>query len=139
MDATSMDGVTVSLYDRYTLLGRKHDHTSFDIKGDSIIMRIKDKTSRGRIEHYSLGYYIHVESAKNGIKNNILFDWAGIEDIQEFQENVLGYSSTEGAFPYCKTREDVIKLAKAIVDYGNGCFVSVRLKKRKHITFNFNL
>ena len=47
--------------------------------------------------------------------NSILFDRCAIKKY-ELQMKVLGYSDGMGRFPYCRTKEDVIKLFTAILE-----------------------
>lgn len=112
-------------------------YMGFSMVGDVIRIDTKNNRKIGNIVKCGRLYFLGIVAAGN----DILFDLAGIENKREFQENVLGYSD-DGDFPFCKTREDVIKLVKAIVDYNNSrlsCKTGFLLKKRKHITFNFNL
>ena len=62
-----------------------------------------------RLEEEIAGYFI----SSNG-SNSILFEISKIKKY-EFQRNTLGYSSDNGIFPYCKTKEDAMKLFNAIL------------------------
>jgi len=56
----------------------------------------------------SLGYYINFP-----VDNELIFKSIGV-DRRELQKKVLGYEDRKGAFPYCKTLEDLTKFVIAI-------------------------
>ena len=62
-----------------------------------------------RLEEEIAGYFI----SSNG-SNSILFEISKVKKYA-FQRNILGYSSDNGIFPYCKTKEDAMKLFNAIL------------------------
>ena len=66
------------------------------------------------VENNSSGYFI------NFIKlsiNDIIFLLLDLDPL-DFQEKILNYVDTEdGAFPYCKTEEDAIKLLDELILY----------------------
>ena len=62
-----------------------------------------------RLKEEIAGYFI----SSNG-DNSILFEISKVKKY-EFQRNTLGYSSDNGIFPYCKTKEDAMKLFNAIL------------------------
>lgn len=110
------------------------------IDGDILEVTIKGRTYIGCIAGCVDNYFLSM--LKINQPNNILFKLAGINDEHLFQREILGYSTKKGVYPYCHTREDVIRLAKAVVDYNNGQFQikgDFFLRKRKNIKFNFNL
>ncbi len=73
--------------------------------------------------------------------NDTRFEIVGIKNKYEFQKKVLGYNCTiMSDFPYCKSRDDVIKLLKELVSIYNkkhGC--SNLGKPLKRIKLNFKL
>ena len=60
------------------------------------------------------GYFINFTRLETNAVFFILLDL----DPLDFQEKILGYVDTEdGAFPYCKTEEDAIKLLDELILY----------------------
>ena len=60
------------------------------------------------------GYFIHFKKLSI---NNMIFLLLELDTL-DFQEKILGYVDTEdGAFPYCKTGEDAIKLLDELILY----------------------
>jgi len=63
----------------------------------------------GKIERDNEGFYLYVS---NGKENNCLFLDANIDKLL-LQQTILGYNDRgDGVWPYCRTKEDVIKLLK---------------------------
>ena len=66
------------------------------------------------VENNSSGYFIHF--IKLSI-NDMIFLLLDMDPL-DFQEKILNYVDTEdGAFPYCKTEEDAIKLLDELILY----------------------
>ena len=60
------------------------------------------------------GYFINFTRLETNAVFFLLLDL----DPLDFQEKILGYVDTEdGAFPYCKTEEDAIKLLDELILY----------------------
>lgn len=117
---------------------KKGEHIRLEIDGDLLKVYIGNLHYNCCVHNNAFGYFFEMGEVDNGF----LFEVADIRDKYLFQREILGYSTEDGRFPYCHTREDVIKLAKAVVDYNNGQFKGngvLSLKKRKNIKFNFNL
>ena len=97
------------------------------IKEEFLIKKLTKLSCRYefRILKHSHGYYIErpyqdfqILSPSNG--NEILFSILNIERFS-FQKEVLGYNlEKEGGFPFCKTKEDTIKLMNSIILYNYG-------------------
>lgn len=98
-----------------------------------------DEVIVSRIEKNTDGFFLVFPNTTN----DFIFNYVGIKDPFLFQDEILGYTTGEGNFPYCYTREDVIKLANAIVDYYNKRVTDVNnpffLRKTKYIKFKFNI
>ena len=60
------------------------------------------------------GYFINFD----GVSNNYLFNLLKINKY-EFQESILGYHSSGGDFPYCRTKEDALLLLDNLILYYN--------------------
>lgn len=122
---------------------KEREYMALSVDGDYIEITTLTETIRGFISKtYSGLYYCNLLSESNGY----IFEKALMIEIGFFQEEVLGYSDGRGEFPYCRTREDVIKLVKAVVAYNNMRVPgnkkhkgSLSLRQRAHIKFNFNL
>ncbi len=116
---------------------------TLSVNGDYIEVTTQTETIRGFIaKTYSGLYYCSLLSEYN----DYIFEKALMRNLYSFQDEVLGYSNHCGLFPYCRTREDVIKLVKAVVAYNNMRVPgnkkhkgSLSLRQRAHIKFNFNL
>ena len=66
------------------------------------------------VENNSSGYFIHF--IKLSI-NDMIFLLLDLDPL-DFQEKILNYVDTEdGAFPYCKTEEDAMKLLDELILY----------------------
>lgn len=116
---------------------------TLSVDGDYIEITTPTETITGNIVKNHFGLYFCKFLSKC---NDYIFEKALIREIRSFQEEVLGYSNRDGLFPYCLTREDVIKLVKAVVAYNNMRVPrnkkhkgSLSLRQREHIKFNFNL
>lgn len=119
---------------------------TFHINGDTVYFTTDHETYSSKIVHGDFtGWYL-----RGSIFNhkNQFFINAGIEDVKQFQLEILGYSFDTYCFPSCHTREDVIKLVEALVDYNNrhvgdrfDCPLAnrIELRKRLPIKINFNL
>ena len=60
------------------------------------------------------GYFIHFTKLES---NDMIFLLLDLDPL-DFQEKILDYVDTEdGAFPYCKTEEDAIKLLDELILY----------------------
>ena len=87
-----------------------------EIDGDSLYFTISNKKYPTKIIYKALREFYLVGVDCTFIEDDLLFKAAGIKDKEQFQREILGYSFNTLCFPSCHTREDVIKLAKAIVD-----------------------
>lgn len=95
---------------------KKRERMKLEIDSDTVCFKTDHETYSSTIEHGdSTGWYLRGTIFNNGL----LFTNVGIEDVGQFQREILGYSFDTYCFPSCYTREDVIKLAKALVDYNN--------------------
>ena len=66
------------------------------------------------VENNSSGYFIHF--IKLSI-NDMIFLLLDMDPL-DFQEKILNYVDTEdGAFPYCKTEEDAMRLLDELILY----------------------
>lgn len=84
-----------------------------DFQGSEIIITMNDGSIyKGIItcDNFNL-FYLNIYY----YPNSIIFP--EIEKKYTFQQKILGYTSNSGRFPYCKTREDVLKLLKALQYY----------------------
>lgn len=122
---------------------KEREYMVLSVDGDYFAITTPTETIIGNICKMPFGLYYCNLSHKY---NDYIFEKALMREIGSFQEEVLGYSNYDGIFPYCRTREDVIKLVKAVVDYnnlrvpGNTKYKgSLSLRQREHIKFNFNL
>lgn len=116
----------------------KREPMQLEIDGNMLTIKIRNQNYICCVLYGLKGYYLNVSIAND----DFLFKEAGIKDKYQFQKEILGYSMEIGVFPSCHTREDVITLTKAIVDYNNGQLQlkgNFFLKERKNIKFNFNL
>ena len=66
------------------------------------------------VDNSNDGYFIHFVKLEN---NAMIFLLLELEPL-DFQEKILDYVDTgDGAFPYCKTEEDAIKLLDELILY----------------------
>lgn len=95
-----------------------------------VSIKYGDEVINASIKENCFGFFLDVEDENN----DILFKVVGIDNIREFQWKILGYKDEMcGSFPYCKSKDDVIKLLKALVSVYNNP------KRYKHIKFKFKL
>ncbi len=131
---------------------KEREYMTLSVNGDYFEITTPTEAIVGDIDKAPFGLYYCNFSRKH--YNNIflrkhydyIFEKALMREIGSFQEEVLGYSNYDGIFPYCRTREDVIKPVKAVVAYNNMRVPgnkkhkgSLSLRQREHIKFNFNL
>lgn len=62
------------------------------------------------VSHTPVGYYL---TCTSGSYNEAVFTKNDIDEL-ELQMKILGYKDGRGAFPYCKTLEDLTKFVAAI-------------------------
>ncbi|MDE5987279.1 MAG: hypothetical protein K2H16_08415, partial [Prevotella sp.] len=102
---------------------KEREPMQLEIIGNTLTVTIKSRCCEGHICEYAKNYFLKSYFLSMSISHendDILFKLAGIKDIYGFQKKILGYSDEDkGTFPHCCTREDVIKLVKAVVDYNN--------------------
>ena len=66
------------------------------------------------LDDNNYGYFINFIKLET---NTVIFILLDLDPL-DFQEKILGYVDTEdGAFPYCKTEEDAIKLLDELILY----------------------
>lgn len=89
------------------------------------IVRFFDEFKKGPLKEIMLEDCVFVDNSYDGyfinfIKletNDFIFLLLDLDPL-DFQEKILGYVDTEdGAFPYCKTRENAIKLLDELILY----------------------
>ena len=104
------------------------------INENDVSIEYGDGVIDGSISSNCLGFFFFEKHKKN----DILFELAGIDDALEFQKQILGYNYNKGGkFPYCKKKDDTIKLLKALVSVYNKMHNYSKL--HKHIKLNFKL
>lgn len=83
---------------------------SINIREDKVsVVDSQNNKTDFRIDHDYHGWFLNV---KFPVSNDFIFTHFRIP--KSIQSKILGYKDSFGIFPYCRSREDLLKLLKGI-------------------------
>ena len=104
----------------------KNKITTFEIieSDEEKTVRFFDEFKKGALKEIMLEDCVFVDNSNDGYFinftklsiNDMIFLLLDLDPL-DFQEKILDYVAEDGAFPYCKTEEDAMKLLDELILY----------------------